>query len=286
MHLRLHVDRVSGGEAVTLQTPVFKEPWQNDLLAGTANTVRGLLGDEPSVDRAVALARNVLAATSRLNDALLARAPAGKVACKVGCDHCCHQSVGLTPPEALAIRDHLQKTLSGPELARVAGRIAEAHERTAALSSAERFSPEIPCPFLSAGRCSIYEVRPLACRGMNALDADECATRLRDPDARAAFLAGGRGGRSFMEPIRAAHAVSAGLQIALAELYRLDMRPLELTAAMHALLCAAEPAAEAWIAGERSFESAVRPEWDADAALRELGGALPSSHEPDSNRDR
>jgi hypothetical protein len=55
---------------------------------------------------------------------------------------------------------------------------------------------------------------------------------------------------------------------------------------MHALLSAAEPAAEGWISGEWSFESAVRPEWGTDAALRELSGALPSPSEPDSNRDR
>ena len=35
-----------------------------------------------------------------------------------------------------------------------------------------------------------------------------------------------------MEPIRAFHAVSAGIQLGLAELYRLDMRALDLTAAI------------------------------------------------------
>ena len=57
-----------------------------------------------------------------------------------------------------------------------------------------------------------------------------------DPEARAAFLAAGVGGRSFMEPIRAFHAVSAGLQLGLSELHGLDMRPLDLTAALDLLL--------------------------------------------------
>jgi Fe-S-cluster containining protein len=283
VHLRLQVDPVTGAEAVTLETAVFKESWQNELLVGAVNTARGILRERATVEGTAALARNVMAATSRLNDGLLARVPPGTVACKSGCDHCCYQSVGVTPPEALAIWRHLTATLSAAELAALAARIAEVHEQTRRMTSGERFSPEHPCPFLAEGCCSIYEVRPLACRGMNALDAGECATRLRDPDARAAFLAGGPGGRSFMEPIRAAHAVSAGLQIGLSELYQLDMRPLELSAAMHALFSGPE-SADGWVDGGRTFESAVRAEWATDAALRELSGALPGGDAGDPDR--
>jgi hypothetical protein len=108
---------------------------------------------------------------------------------------------------------------------------------------------------------------------MNSLDAGECATRLREPAARAAFLADGSGGRSFMEPIRAVHAVSAGIQLGLSELYDLDMRPLELTAAMHLLLNGPASGADEWIGGQRPFESAVRGDWSADSNLRRLSGA-------------
>ena len=274
MHLAVQRDPASGQERVTLTVPVFKEAWQNDVAAGAASTARGILRDEPSLERTVELARTAMAATSRLAEGLLARAPEGAVACKAGCDHCCYQSVGVTPPEAFAIVDHLRRTLSAPELARVAAHIAEAHGRTCGLSSQERFSPDHPCPFLEAGRCTIYEVRPLACRGMNSLDAGECSTRLRQPEARAAFLADGRGGHSFMEPIRAVHAISAGLQLGLSELYHLDMRPLELTAAMQLLLAGPDSGAGEWIGGQTPFESAVRPDWTTDPGLRELSGAL------------
>jgi Fe-S-cluster containining protein len=273
LHLVLHRDPVSGAEGVALARPIFDEAWQNDVAAGAANTARGVLRDAPSVERAVALAAQVMTATSRLTEGLLARAPQGAVACKAGCDHCCYQSVGVTPPEALAIREHLRRTLPATDLAAVAAHVADRHERTRALSSDERFSPEHPCPFLSEGCCSIYEARPLACRGMNSLDAGECATRLRDADARAAFLAEGSGGRSFMEPIRAVHAVSAGIQLGLSELYDLDMRPLELTAAMHLLLNGPASGADDWIAGKHPFESAVRGDWSADPNLRRLSGA-------------
>ncbi|HEY0464488.1 MAG TPA: YkgJ family cysteine cluster protein [Polyangiaceae bacterium] len=276
VHLVIQRDPLSGAESIALRAPLFREAWQDELSVGTANTARALLREAPSVERTVELARNAMAATSRLAEALLSRATAGAVACGSGCDHCCHQPVGLTPPEALAIVAHLRQTLASEALAAVAARLAERARETRGLSAAERFSPDQPCPFLDRGRCSIYEVRPLACRGMNSLDADECKTRLRDPEARAAFLARGSGGRSFMEPIRAFHAISAGLQLSLSELYGLDMRPLELTAALDLLLNGPASGPAAWISGQHPFESAL----GGDNAVRELSGLGEAARAP------
>lgn len=274
LHLALHRDGASGLESVELTGPVFSEAWQNEITAGTANTVRGMLGSEANRPRVVELAQSVMAATSRLAEGFLARAPEGAVACKAGCDHCCHQSVGVTPPEALAIFDHLTTALADDELEAVKARVAEARQRTRGLSSTERFSPDHPCPFLRDARCSIYEVRPLSCRGMNSLDAGECATRLRDPVARADFVKHGSGGHSFMEPIRGFHAVSAGLQIGLSELYHVDMRPLDLVAALHLLLTGPDSTVDDWLAGKKAFES-VRGGDDSDnPGMRELSGKL------------
>jgi Fe-S-cluster containining protein len=276
VHLRLHHDPTSGAHYLTLEAPVFKEEWQNEIALATANTAHGILRDAPSLTRALELAKSAMAATSRLAEGLLARAPEGSVACKAGCDHCCYQSVGVTAPEALAILDHLKRTLSELELAKVTAHVAEAYEKTRALSAAQRFSPEHPCPFLrvETARCTIYEVRPLSCRGMNSLDAGECATRLREPEARSEFLAKGRSGRSFMEPIRAFHAISAGLQLSLSELYRLDMRPLELTAALFLLLTGPESSPREWIGGQTPFVAAIRSDNSTDPGLRDLSGAL------------
>jgi Fe-S-cluster containining protein len=282
VHLLFHREPASGEERLQLSGPIFKESWQNELAEAAANTACDVVQGEPTFARTVALARNAMAATSQLAEGLLAQAPAGTVACKAGCDHCCYQSVGVTPPEALAILDHLQRTRSPSELASVSTHIAERNAQTNGLSAGERFSPNHPCPFLQVdlGRCSIYEVRPLSCRGMNSLDAGECETRLRDPVARAAFLSEGRGGRSFMEPIRAFHAISAGLQVGLADLYQLDMRPLELTAALHILLSAPEAAPQAWLSGETPFDTAVRSDRDDDPRLHEVSGALGFSGKP------
>jgi Fe-S-cluster containining protein len=276
VHLALVRDPATGHEFVTLGKRVFEEAWQNDLVTGAANTARGTLRDQPSLEAVVALAKNAMAATSRLADGLLARAPSGAVACRAGCDHCCHQSVGATPPEALAIWDHLQAALTEAELAVVAARVAEAHRRDQGLSAADRFSPDHPCPFLRAGQCTIYDVRPLACRGMNAFDANQCSKRLRDPETRAAFLADpdSLGANSYMEPIRAFHAVSAGLQLSLSQFYDLDMRPLDLTAALDLLLNHPASQADDWLAGRRPFESALGGDASAEPGAHRLSGTV------------
>jgi Fe-S-cluster containining protein len=258
LHLTLQRDPASGNERVSLKAPLFQEPWQNELTESAANTVLGVLRHGPSLERVLELTRSAMASTERLIGALLARAPAGAVACKAGCDHCCYQVVGVTAAEALTIHAHLKATRSSEELERLKQHAVELHERARGLSSAERFSPAHPCVFLEGGSCSVYEVRPLSCRGMNSLDAGECESRLRAPAGRAEFLAKGHGGRCFLEPIQAFRAVSAGLQLGLSELYQLDARPLDLLAVMRLLLESDAALGDAWAAGQRPFDAALR----------------------------
>ncbi len=258
VHLALLRDPATGRESVALKKPLYPEQWQNDLVQSAANTALGVLEHDATLERVVELARSMMASTSRLVAGLLARAPQGSIACKSGCDHCCHQIVGVTAPEVLAIFEHLKQTRTDVELAELKAHVARLYERAQGLPSHERFSPEHPCVFLRDGRCSIYDARPLACRGVNSLDADDCATRLRDPGARAEFLEQGHGGRCYLEPLRAFRAVSAGLQLSLSELYRLDTRALDLLAAMHVLLQANANAGHAWMSGQQPFQSALR----------------------------
>lgn len=76
-----------------------------------------------------------------------------------------------------------------------------------------------------------------------------------------------------MEPIRAFHAISAGLQLSLSELYGLDMRPLELTLALDLLLNGPESSAADWLSGQQVFKSAL----GGDNAVAQLCGVLESA---------
>jgi hypothetical protein len=258
VHLTVRRDPTTGRAAVALTSPLFDERWRNEAVAGAANAVLTALEKERTPERVVELARRLMAATSQLVDGLLARAPEGAIACKAGCDHCCHQIVGVSAPEALAIFDHLQKTRSAAELERVRAHVERLYERSRGLPSAGRISPEHPCAFLDGGRCTIYEVRPLACRSVHSLDAADCERRLRDPEARDEFIAKGEGGRCFVEPLQAQRAMHAGLQLGLSELHGLDARGLDLLAAMHVLLGGDASIPDAWLAGQQPFHAALR----------------------------
>lgn len=273
-HLDLQRDPSTGRARLVLKEPIFHDDWQNHLATAAANTALGTLREQPSLPAALELAGHAMDVASQLCEEFLARLPEGTIACKSGCAHCCHQTVHVTPIEALAIVDHLMQSLSTAALASLAGRISEARERTRGLAPLDRFASAHPCPFLAAGQCSVYQLRPLACRGMNSRDAVGCAKVLHDREVRAVFLADPRAGYSFAEPIRIALAISAGLQLGLSEVYHLDMHPLELTAAVDLLLRDAPTLVAGWLSGQAAFAPAYAADPGNQARMSTVGGLV------------
>jgi Fe-S-cluster containining protein len=105
-------------------------------------------------------------------------------ACKPGCNYCCYNQVELTAPEALFMGSFLADKLP-PEaltllLARVEKLCSRRHGKTKRELAALR--AEFSCPLLDAGHCLAYEVRPLMCRAMHALQMDTCRQELTDPN--------------------------------------------------------------------------------------------------------
>lgn len=279
VHLRLVTDHTSGEPCFELAAPVFADDWQNRLTLATANTAFATLRHDSSFSASVQLGKKAMEATSTLTTSLLGRAPQGALACREGCAHCCHQRVGATVPEALAIFATLEATRSSAELRQVRERVERAYHATRGLSRDERISPEHPCPLLENDLCSVYEVRPLACRGVHSLDEQACRSKLHDKEQRAAYERGELPGHSFVEPVRAVHAISAGLQLGLHEGLGLDMRPLDLTAALQLLLSEfdaprAAGRAQRWLAGESAFADARGGDATDHQGQVELSGAV------------
>jgi Fe-S-cluster containining protein len=86
-------------------------------------------------------------------------------ACAAGCDFCCYLPVDVLAPEAFRIAAHLQQTRSPEELATVVYRLGAQGQLDFGIH---------PCVFLANGRCSIYEARPMVCRGYNSLSKERC----------------------------------------------------------------------------------------------------------------
>lgn len=269
-HLVVQRDAAGRVARLGLTQPLFEQTWQNELAVAAASTAHAALAAGTSLDAAAGLAESAMAATSKIANGLLAGET--KLACRAGCAHCCYQAVGVSAPEVFAIYRYLKRTRTPEALSATLDRVRAADARTRGLRASERLSPELPCPFLDGARCTIYEVRPLACRGKNSLDAGACDTTLHDATARAELLAGQRGVPCFVEPIRVFHAIAAGVQLTLAELHGLHAEPLELTAAVRVLADDADAVIAAWLCGEDPFVSARGADTSDDESIRRLSG--------------
>lgn len=259
--VRLVLYRADNGESAwRLPAPLFEQAWQNILTESVVNITARRFAAKRDYPTATEMAGEMLTAFSGMCQGWLSRGGQGEVACRSGCSHCCHQTVGITPLEGVAIVEHLRRTRPREELDVLQSKLVQRVAETANLSASEQYSPEFPCVFLADGACSIYEARPLVCRGMNSLDAEACQKRMFDSAARERFLAEGKDGLCYLEPILGAKAVSAGLQFALTDLFDLDMTPQDMHVLVNAMLgdalATSPPRARKWIAGERgAFKS-------------------------------
>lgn len=102
------------------------------------------------------------------------------VACQRGCFHCCHAPVTATRVEALAVAERVESWPSEEKLALVT-RLSEYAARFALHSEEQGLRFRHPCPLLKEGKCAVYDVRPLSCRGLTSWDAELCRLWVEDP---------------------------------------------------------------------------------------------------------
>lgn len=122
---------------------------------------------------------------AELDSAIAAwRAGAGvRLWCGPGCGNCCSLAVNTTLPEALAIADSLTDGQRRQVAIAVARIIAHARESSDARGFLAGYRRAVgSCPFLDAeASCSIYPVRPLACRALLATrPPDWCGVNLAE----------------------------------------------------------------------------------------------------------
>ncbi len=96
--------------------------------------------------------------------------------CDSGCDYCCHPPVSAAVPEVANIVAYVFNHLPEAEQDRIMARVEQVYARVHPMSGPERTSSNIACPYLAEGKCSIYPVRPLACRGFNSTSRADCQT--------------------------------------------------------------------------------------------------------------
>jgi Fe-S-cluster containining protein len=155
------------------------EKWYRDVLDALAPserlTVVAILTEGRTPEKLTEVADNARACADTLTRTFLEKLPPSRpIACKEGCAWCCRLHVTLTVPEVIAIADYLRATLPATELESLKARVTELDQETHGLNPWQRARTGLPCALLVEGRCSVYPVRPLACRGWNSYDAARC----------------------------------------------------------------------------------------------------------------
>jgi Fe-S-cluster containining protein len=103
--------------------------------------------------------------------------------CKEGCSYCCCKPGVLTSiPELLRILDHVQSTFSADAVSELRERARRYARQIAGRNFNDPVNESVPCPLLVDGRCSVYEVRPLTCRGYNSMNVDACRSAHENRD--------------------------------------------------------------------------------------------------------
>lgn len=97
-------------------------------------------------------------------------APGAAVACRAGCAFCCSVQVEVTAPEALQMA---QQVRQWPDLEQAALVLRLQHQSSHHRGAAAP-APRLPCAFLADHRCSIYALRPSACRKAHSLSVAAC----------------------------------------------------------------------------------------------------------------
>ena len=166
------------------------------------------------------------------HDARIAAAPdVGTLECRAGCTWCCHFSVDVRAVEVFSILDCIERTLSPEERARIHAEVRTNSAVMQGLNALERMRRNVKCPFLSEGRCSIYQARPQMCRNYHATSVAGCQASYHDPDnldidpefAPMVYQAGGAHVDAFTRAMREAgfdtnvYEMNCALEAALSE---------------------------------------------------------------------
>lgn len=106
------------------------------------------------------------------------------LACARGCDHCCHVQISPTVPELFMIVSAVRQLFSEDEISSLLARCQELQAQYVSLGREELQWRRERCVLLTAaGTCSIYQSRPLGCRGWNSTDVAPCKIQRVQPGA-------------------------------------------------------------------------------------------------------
>jgi Fe-S-cluster containining protein len=95
--------------------------------------------------------------------------------CKAGCSYCCRKpNVLASVPEIANIVGFVKENFSTGGRRDLKERARRYRKQMEGRRVEDPTNESVPCPLLIDDRCSVYEVRPLICRGYNSTNVDAC----------------------------------------------------------------------------------------------------------------
>lgn len=104
-----------------------------------------------------------------------------RVACRSGCTYCCMFPVAASAPEVLAVATFVRERFDEERRAALDARVEANIAATDGMDMSQRDRIRLDCPFLEAGKCTVYDVRPVACRGYSSYSVEDCKEDYEQP---------------------------------------------------------------------------------------------------------
>jgi len=182
-----------------------------------------------------------------------------RLECKEGCWYCCCKpGVLISVPELLRILSHVRSTFDDAARTALSNRARQYVASIEGRSFDDSTNASVPCPLLADGRCSVYEVRPLVCRGYNSTSVDACRKAHEDADELVPMF-------SVLKDVTDGAAVGAAQRLH-AEGFHDSM--VDLGTALNIALAAGEGFSESIVEGSTALSPAQNASWVEDLWMR------------------
>lgn len=146
------------------------ELFSNDLIKATIETIY-----EPIRTKKVQTINNAMNQLQQESESLVNKQVENvNVDCKLYCSFCCHNQVSLTVPEIILIVDYIKNNFSKDEINNLKKRVDELDKEVKGMNAFQRKKAKKACSLLVDNKCSVYSVRPLACKGWNSMSSKDC----------------------------------------------------------------------------------------------------------------
>jgi Fe-S-cluster containining protein len=156
--------------------------------------------------------------------------------------------VAASAPEVLAIAAFILGRFGEERQTVLNARIEANIAATDGMDMSQRDRVRLDCPFLEAGKCTVYEVRPIACRGYSSYSVEDCREDYEQPGTGVEIRANGL--RELVFGV-----IREGLAVAYKSA-SVDHRLLELVRAYK--IASEDPTlAETWRSRPEAFETAT-----------------------------